>query len=68
MLAYYSNYLNQANDSELKNELKEIINKLNVIKEIDIHREIADRQKKAYNMMITNLNLLENSIIIEVNK
>ena len=46
--------------------LQTIIKKLNDLKEIEFHRSIADRQRKAYNSMIKDVTLLENNIIIEV--
>jgi hypothetical protein len=63
----YSSYLNQLNYTEEQKLLfNSIVDKLKDLKEIECHREIANRQKKTYNNMIKNLNTFENSIIIEV--
>ncbi len=51
---------------EQKKIIEKIIKKLNDLKEIEYHRSIADRQKKTYNLMLKDINLLENKIIIEV--
>lgn len=49
-----------------KEFLKTILEKLDLLDDIDFHRSIAERQRQSYNQMKKNLKLLENSIIIEV--
>lgn len=58
---------NQSENNNHRSISETILKKLNDLKEIEFHRSIADRQKKAYNNMIKDIDLLENNIIIEVN-
>jgi hypothetical protein len=57
---------NQSENNNQRLVFDMILKKLNDLKEIEFHRSIADRQKKAYNNMIKDVDLLENNIIIEV--
>lgn len=58
--------LNLSASNEQKTVFENVLRKLNDLKEIEFHRSIADRQKRAYNNMLKDVELLENNIIIEV--
>lgn len=69
MLKIYSEKLhNNEYSAEEKNKFEIIIQKLGDLYEIEFHRESANRQKQAYNRMIKDETILEDSIIIEVRK
>ena len=62
-ILFYTNIFKKNQSDE---ETNSIIKSLEDLKKIEYHRTIADRQRKAYNSMIKDENLLKDAIIIEV--
>lgn len=46
--------------------MKILIEKINVLNSVEYHKSTAERQRRAYNQQRTNIELLEHSILIDI--